>query len=75
MRVGIVSLMHESNTFAATPTTIDLFERDGILYGDDITAAFGDGLHQLTGFLDGLNQADIEPVPIFHAGTSPSGIR
>jgi microcystin degradation protein MlrC len=73
MRVGLVSLMHESNTFAATPTTMDLFERDGILHGDEITAAFGGGLHQLTGFLDGLEQADIEPVPVFHAGTSPSG--
>lgn len=73
MRVGIISLMHESNTFAVTPTTIELFERDGILFGDEIREVFGGGLHQLTAFLEGLDKADIEPVPIFHAGTSPSG--
>ena len=54
MRVGILSLMHESNTFAVTPTTIDLFRRDGVLFGDEIREAFGGGLHQITGFLDGL---------------------
>ena len=73
MRVGILSLMHESNTFAVTPTTIDLFRRDGVLFGDEIREAFGGGLHQITGFLDGREKADIESVPIFHAGTSPSG--
>ena len=73
MRVGIISLMHESNTFAVTPTTIELFERDGIYFGDQIRDAFGGGLHQLSAFLEGLDKADIEPVPIFHAGTSPSG--
>ena len=73
MRVGILSLMHESNTFAVTPTTLDLFERDGILFGEQIRETFGGGLHQLTAFLEGLDEADIEPVPLFHAGTSPSG--
>ena len=33
MRVGIISLLHESNTFISTPTTMDSFRRDGILYG------------------------------------------
>ena len=26
MRVGIVSLLHESNTFISTPTTLDMFK-------------------------------------------------
>ena len=73
MRVGILSLMHESNTFATTPTTIDLFRRDGILIGDQARQEFEGGLHQMTGFLEGLSHADIEPVTVFHAGTSPSG--
>ena len=73
MRVGIISLIHESNTFASTPTTIDLFRRDGLLTGEEIRAEFADGLHQGTGFLEGLAEEDIEAVPIFHAATSPSG--
>ena len=34
MRVGIISLIHESNTFAVPPTTIDLFRRDSLLIGE-----------------------------------------
>ena len=26
MRVGVVSLLHESNTFISTPTTLDMFK-------------------------------------------------
>ncbi len=73
MRVGIISLMHESNTFSATPTTIELFRRDGIWVGDQVRQEFEGGLNQMAGFLEGLEKADIEAVPIFHAGTSPSG--
>ncbi len=73
MRVGIISLLHESNTFAATPTTIDLFRRDGLLIGQAVRDEFEGGLHQMTGFFEGLDQAGIRAVPIFHAGTSPSG--
>ena len=28
MRVGIVSLLHESNTFISTPTTLEVFKGD-----------------------------------------------
>jgi microcystin degradation protein MlrC len=73
MRIGIISLMHESNTFATTPTTIELFRRDGIWVGDEVREAFAGGLNQMAGFLEGLSEADIESVPIFYAGTSPSG--
>ena len=73
MRVGILSLIHESNTFAATPTTIDLFRQDSLLIGEEIRKEFSNGHHQISGFLEGLNEADVEAVPIFYASTSPSG--
>ena len=73
MRVGIISLIHESNTFINTPTTIDLFRRDGLLTGDDITDRFGGGLNEISGFLQGLDDAGHEAVPIFYASTNPSG--
>ena len=73
MRVGILSLIHESNTFAVTPTTIDLFERDGLLVGDELRAEFEGGHNQVSGFLEALAATDIEAVPIFHAATPPSG--
>ena len=73
MRVGIISLVHESNTFAATPTTIELFQRDGLLIGEAIREAFEGGHHQISGFFERLQEKDIEAVPIFYASTPPSG--
>ncbi len=73
MRVGILSLVHESNTFAVTPTTIDLFQRDGLFTGEAVREEFAGGLHQITGFMDGLDETGIEAVPVFYASTSPSG--
>jgi len=38
MRVGIVALQHESNTFLATPTTWEQFEQGALLTGAAIRA-------------------------------------
>ena len=73
MRAGIISLIHESNTFSATPTTIEFFRRDGLLIGDQIREEFAGGHHQISGFLKGLDGTGIEGVPIFYASTAPSG--
>ncbi len=73
MRVGILSLIHESNTFSHTPTTLDLFRRDGILTGEAVADHFRGGFHEISGFLDGLDDAGIDAVPLFYASTPPSG--
>ena len=73
MRVGILSLIHESNTFSHTPTTLDLFRRDGILTGEAVADHFRGGFHEISGFLEGLNDAGIDAVPLFYASTPPSG--
>ena len=72
-RVGIISLIHESNTFADTPTTIASFRRDSLLCGEEVRQEFEGVLHQGSGFFEGLARAGIEAVPIFHASTTPSG--
>ena len=73
MRVGILSLIHESNTFAVSPTTIELFRRDSLLLGDEVRREYEGGVNQISGFLEGLRDTGIEAVPIFHASTPPSG--
>lgn len=73
MRVGILSLIHESNTFSHTPTTLDLFRRDGILTGEAFADYFRGGFHEISGFLEGLDDAGIDAVPLFFASTPPSG--
>ena len=73
MRVGILSLIHESNTFSHTPTTLDLFRRDGILTGEAVADHFRGGFHEISGFLEGLDDAGLDAVPLFYASTPPSG--
>jgi microcystin degradation protein MlrC len=73
MRVGIISLIHESNTFIHTPTTIDKFRRDALLIGEEVRQRFSGGFHEISGFLEGLDVAGIEAVPVFYASTPPSG--
>ena len=45
MRVGVISLIHESNTFAIPPPTMDLFRRDGLLIGEAVRDEFEGGHH------------------------------
>ena len=73
MRVGILSLMHESNTFIGTPTTLENFRSGSILTGEEVAVAYKDGLNEISGFFAGLAESGIEPVPLFYAGTEPSG--
>jgi microcystin degradation protein MlrC len=72
MRVGIVSLMHESNTFLRAPTTLAHFERDQLLCGEEVRRLEGSH-HEIGGFFAGLKEAGIEAVPIFAARAIPSG--
>ncbi len=73
MRVGIISLVHESNTFLRTPTTIDLFRRDALLVGEEVRKMHAGGVHEISGFFEGLERHGIEAVPIFFASTWPLG--
>lgn len=73
MRVGVIGLSHESNTFATTPTTLADFERTMLLAGSQFQEKFKWKHHEVNGFINTLTQADFEPVPIFMACAPPSG--
>ena len=75
MRIGIISLIHESNTFAVTPTTMDSFRRYNLLFGNAIREKFAGGLNEISGFFAGLEAASFGAVPIFYASTPPSGTK
>ncbi len=73
MRVGIIALLHESNTFISTPTTMGSFRQDGIFTGRAMYDHYSGRYHEVSGFLEGLESAGIDALPIFHAATTPSG--
>jgi len=73
VRVGIVALQHESNTFLATPTTWEHFEQGALLSGAAIAREYRAAHHEVGGFFEGLDEAGIEPVPLFLAWALPGG--
>src|SRR5689334_7663078 len=73
MRVGILGIQHESNTFIRTATTLEDFRRKTLLRGEEIRAQFAGGHHEVGGYFEGLAAEWIDAVPIFLAGATPSG--
>ncbi len=74
MRVGIIALQHESNTFIPTPTTWEDFQRGALLTGDAIRQQYGAAHHEVGGFFEGLKEEGIDAVPILLAWALPGGV-
>ncbi len=74
MRVGVIGLLQESNTFLPDRTTWEHFEADILARGEDVRDRFVDALHEIGGFFAGLSAADIEAVPLFAARALPYGV-
>ncbi|HWP39756.1 MAG TPA: M81 family metallopeptidase [Tepidisphaeraceae bacterium] len=74
MRVGIICIQQESNTFLATPTTLRAFEQDRLFRGQAIRPAVAQAQHEVGGFFQGLDAAGIEAVPLLMAVAVPGGI-
>lgn len=53
-RIGIVALLHESNTFIQSPTTLEHFQADVAVHGAKLFDIFGGSHHEIGGFLDAL---------------------
>jgi len=73
MRVGIIAIQHESNTFAIGTTRLEHFKVDALLRGDEITPVYGKSFHEVGGFYKALAEAQMTPVPIFMALAIPGG--
>ena len=73
MKVGIIALLQETNTFIAEPTTLRHFEENLLVTGEPVRAAFADASHEVGGMFAGLAEADVEAVPIFAARALPFG--
>ena len=70
VRVGIVGLNHESNTFLPTLT-----ERGGfdVRVGEDVRARWAGTNHEVAGFLEGLERQGLAAVPVLVAVATPGG--
>ena len=73
MRVGIVALIHESNTFISRPTTWEHFQEHALWTGDDIRRHLAEAPHEVGGFFAGLYAAGLTAVPLLFARALPYG--
>ncbi len=74
MRVGIIGLQHESNSFMAAPTTLADFQRDILVTGQAVRTRMAKAFHEVGGFFEALDNAGITAVPILMARATPSGV-
>lgn len=74
VRLGVGGLLHETNTFAAQPTTYEDFERAGIYRGDELLDTFRGTTGTLGGALDACAELRLEPVPLLSTFATPSGM-
>jgi microcystin degradation protein MlrC len=74
MRIGILSVFHETNTFSPIPTDKDNFEKNIWLTGPDIVTAFAGTRTPIGGFLDIISARGHEALPLFAAHATPAGV-
>ena len=74
MRIGIVALQHETNTFIRTPTDLAAFRGGLLATGDEFRDAVEGSNHELAGFFAGLDEAGVAAVPLFGARALPYGL-
>jgi len=73
MRIGILGIQHESNTFLPQPTTLEDFRRDALLTGAAIVDGYATAHHEVSGFLQALQEEGLTAVPLLFAWAVPSG--
>lgn len=71
MRIALLGICHETNTFSPVPTDVAKFERDGVLRGSAILDLHATARSSLAGFL--AAGRDHEVVPLIWAWSNPSG--
>lgn len=74
LRVPVAQISHETNVFAALPTTFAEFEAAGLVYGADCFTGVAGTNSAFGGFLTGAEREDIELIPICSVWATPSGI-
>jgi microcystin degradation protein MlrC len=74
MRIGIIALLQESNTFIGQPTTLTHFEQELLATGKTVRERLAGTHHEVAGIFHALDEAGEEAVPIFAARAVPFGV-
>lgn len=73
MRIGILGIQHESNTFYPQGAELGSFQKEVLVRGDEIRHLYQRAHHEVSGFLEGIDQEGFEAVPLLVAFAMPCG--
>ncbi|WP_198175270.1 M81 family metallopeptidase [Spirosoma telluris] len=74
-RIALMGLYHETNTFIDMPTTLEDFQNNFWLVGDQILAEYAGAHHEISGVIEVITATeDMELVPVFYAMATPGGM-
>ncbi len=73
LRVAIIGINHESNTFIPELTTLEHYRASVFLLGEEVRNRYSNAHHEISGFFQTLANAEIEAVPIIFAHAMPWG--
>ncbi len=69
-KIAIGGIMHESNTFSATPTDFNAFNYS---VGEDVISVWKDTHHEIGGFIECIRDQNFIGIPTLMASATPAG--
>jgi len=72
LRIAVLGISHETNTFSEVPADYESFQA-GILRRDDMVEAHRDSHYTIAGYIQGAEELGFDLVPLMYAVTGPIG--
>ena len=73
MRMALLGVAHETNTFSRVPATYEQFEKTGMVRGDALEREYRDSFHTNAGFLEAGEVLGFDVAPLLYTHTGPIG--
>ena len=73
MKIPILGISHETNTFSNVPADYNQWVNSGILRGSEIVDKFADARYTISGYLQAAHELGFDAVPLMYAVTGPIG--
>ncbi|MCH8825638.1 MAG: M81 family metallopeptidase [Chloroflexi bacterium] len=73
MRIALLGMAHETNTFSLVPATYREFKGTGFVRGQELVDEYRDSFHTNAGFLQAEDDFGREVVPLLYAHAGPIG--
>lgn len=73
MRIALLGITHESNTFVKELTTLAHFNKGHWVKGEDMRKEYQSAYHEMGGMIEVIDEAGMELVPVMYAEATPGG--